>query len=663
MRKEITQYKLYDWQEKFSRAVSEFEEHRNDMEKFQRQYDGTLQPEKGKEVKCVYNFTKELVESAIDASVPTPKVEPTIKTEHNLQLAKIVEAMLTNEIKRLNLDPFNDTDERNTKIMGGDIALVEWNNYTKTHNTVGDIDLRLVRPTRFTPQDGVYDLKRMDYMFLDFEDTKDHIKDAYGVDVYDESVDESRTDDTDPEDTVTQVWAFFRNDKGTIGVFSWVGDTVIIDDEEYQGRAKEVCAVCGLTRPAGEDTCSCGSKTWETRHTDYEELAEDIERSDGSVIPAMDYARNEDGSYMMRDVEIPDTDIDPMTGEEVQKYEQLFDDKMNVIGEHPLTRIEQQAYTEPTRLPYYVPKVWPICVRKNISSDSQVFGESDVEMIFHLQMEANQVATKLSNKVKANGQILTKLKGSDFKFSNGLQVLELNTVDEKAAIDAVDLRFDATSDLNYMNQLYYWAKSLLGINDSAQGKADTTATSGRAKEAQISRAQARQSSKMVMKNSFYSDIYRAMFEYALAYMDEPRDYPFTSATGDDEAVVFNRYDFLEQDEFGNWYYNDQFIITIDQTGNIADNRAEVLEMMSNDFAAGLYGNPQDPETMLALWKDREALNYPNAKRMVARWQQKVEVKKQMEEMQQRMMQLQMQNNLSQPMPQQPQQGVQNGMQM
>lgn len=662
MERDYINFKLIDWQEKYSRAVSDFEDKRMDMEKYQLQYDGTLQPERGKEVKCVYNFTKELIESAIDPNVPSPKVEPTIKTERNLQLAKVVEAMLINEIKRLDLDPFNDMDERITKVMGGDVALVEWNNFTKTHNTVGDIDLRLIRPTRFTPQEGVYDIKRMDYLFLDFEDTKEHIKDAYGVDVYDESTDTARTNEDSPEDTVTQVWAFFRNDKGSIGVFSWVGDTVIIDDDEYQGRAEEVCEVCGLSRPAGEDTCSCGSKSWTHRHTDFELLEEDIVRNDGTIIPASDYARNDDGSYALQDVDVPVMDIDQTTGMDVPMYEQVFDDKMKPIGEMPMMRTEQQAYMVPTQIPYYVPHTWPVCIRKNISSDNDVFGESDAGMITQLQMEANEIATKLSNKVKASGQMLTKLKTSDFKFSNGLQVIELNTIDEKAAIDALDMRFDSSSDLNYMNQLYYWAKSLLGINDSAQGKADSTAVSGKAKEAQIQRAQARQSSKMVMKNSFYSDIYRAMFEYALAYMDEPRNYPFTDAAGDDEPVVFNRYDFLEQDEYGKWYYNDQFIISIDNTGNIADNRDAVLDLMNQDFNDGLYGDKADPETMLAFWKDRDSLNYPNAKRMVARWQKKVEQKKQMEAMQQRLMELQMQNNMSAPTPTVPQMGaVPNGM--
>ena len=203
--------KLSIWQERYDRAKNEFEEVRVQMEKNQKQYEGTLQPERGKETVTIYNFTKELIESAIDPAIPYPKVEPQIKTEENIQLARKIEAMLVNEIKRINLDPFNDLDERITKAMGGDVALIEWNTRIKTHNSVGDIDLRLIKPTRFIPQDGIFDVERMDYYFLDFEDTKQNIQRIYGVDVDAETVDPDRVSEQ-PDDVVTQKWAIYKNE-------------------------------------------------------------------------------------------------------------------------------------------------------------------------------------------------------------------------------------------------------------------------------------------------------------------------------------------------------------------------------------------------------------------------------------------------------------------
>jgi len=52
--------------------------------------------------------------------------------------------------------------------------------------------------------------------------------------------------------------------------------------------------------------------------------------------------------------------------------------------------------------------------------------------------------------------------------------------------------------------------------------------------------------------------------------------------------------------------------------------------MNKDFSEGLYGDKADPETTLNLWKDRESMGYPNAKRQVVRWQRKVEEYKEMQ---------------------------------
>lgn len=623
--------KLSVWQERYDRAKNEFDDIKMQMEKNQRQYEGTLQPERGKDTVTIYNFTKELIESAIDPTIPYPKVEPQIKTEENIELARKIEAMLVNEIKRLNLDPFNDLDERITKAMGGDVALIEWNTRIRTHNTVGDIDIRLIKPTRFVPQDGIFDIEHMDYYFLDFEDTKQNIQRIYGVDVDMETVDPDRVSEQ-PDDVVTQKWAIYKNESGGIGAFSWVGDVVLIDDEKFQQRSKKICARCGLPKPAGENKCSCGSAKWKTQHLDYEELEEDIMNGAGEIlVPATTTAKDEFGNLKYREEEVPVEEINPLTGQMEQQYEQIFDEKMNPIGDRPMTEVIRTAYEEPTKIPYYVPRHYPIAVRKNVSEEDAVFGESDAEMIFEMQDKANKLATRLIEKAFNSSQILAKPKMSSFNFENGLQVIEVDGPDELAQIKSIDLRFDTSQEIALINQLYFWAKSLLGINDSSQGKQDTTATSGRAKEAQISRAQARQASKVTMKESFYQQIYRGMFEFALAYMDEPRNYPFHTDTGDEEDIVFNRYEFLEQDEYGNWYYNDQFIIGTDAAGSSAENRQYNLEMMLADFQAGLYGNPQDPETILTFWKDRESMNYPNAKRQVSRWQQKVDEAKQMQQ--------------------------------
>lgn len=629
--------RLQEFKEKYQTALNAYEDKRSNFDLWQAQFDGVMQPAQGKKVKTPFNFSKELMESQIDSNVPASKVEADKPTDRNKQLAQIAEKMLRGEAKRLKFDLENDEDERTAKIHGGDLRLIEWDNTQKTHDAVGATNSLLIHPLQHVPQEGVFHAKLMDYQFATFEKTKSAIKKQYGKDVEDEGVDTQTAEPTMADEMVTQVICYYRNKKGGIGVFSWAGDTILIDDDEYNARGKQICAVCGETKPTGENKCICGSWKWEKRNLEFEELTEDIIRSDGSIIPAMSLATEDDGTPKLQDVEEPVYDQDAM-GNVYPVYDLQFDDQMNPIGEVPRMQTVQQTYYEPTKIPYYVPKAWPLVIRHNVSKYKDVLGDSDCELIREPQSEANKVGTRMTEKNEDAGGYLTKPKDLNFNFGNARrQIIELDSPDQKDMIDAIELKFDPTGDIMLINQYYQWAKSLLGINDSFQGKQDPTAQSGKAKEIQVMRALGRQESKIKMKNAFYAECYRVIFEYMLAYADEPRQYPSQNDEGEEEIITFNRYDFLEQDQYGNWFYNDEFTFTVDSQGNTQENREYVIETMNKDFSDGLYGDPADPETMLNLWKDRESMNYPNAKRQVARWQKKVEEFKAIQEMQAQMM--------------------------
>lgn len=628
MLKKKKDMKLEGWKEKYSSARNAYTDNIAQMQKNQKQYDGALQPE-GKDVDPIFNFTFELVESAIDNGVPQPKVESNIPSEKGDELARIIENMIKGEMKRLEFDVFNDEDERTTKICGGDIGLIEWDNSITTHDTVGALSIRPLPPIQFIPQEGVYHKKYMDYMFLTFEDTKARLEKRYSVNVDMEGIDQETAEPVTSDELATQVLCFYRNDRGNIGCFSWCGDTVLIDEEDYQARTQYVCAKCGRGRAIGEMECACGSKSYKRQNLYEEELQEDIEQYDGTVIPAMDYARDDDGEFLYEDVEEPVTEINPVTGMKEPVYRQIFDDSLNVMGEEPLTQQSSQPYMVPTKIPYYVPGDFPVCIRKNISKAKNVLGKSDVEVIYTAQDKTDKISTRLGDKVINGGRFLTKPKSLNFNFSNGQQIVEINKPDEKNMIDSIDLSFSPSGDIEAINTLYYWAKSMLGINESSQGKEDSTATSGRAKEAQISRALGRQQSKVVMKEAFYRDIFRSIFQFMLAYADEPRTYKTKDEEGRDEEVVFSRYDFLQQDDNGKWYYNDRFTFSVDSNGTANEDRQAVLEMMKEDYNAGLYGDPATTEAKLNYWRDREMMNYPNAGRQVKRWQKKYEEEQQM----------------------------------
>lgn len=621
------------WKDKYEIAKAAYSAELALMERSQSQYDGTMQPTSGKKTTTLYNATKELIETTIDSQIPMPKVEPNIPTEKNKKLARIIEDMLRFEVKRLRLAENNDEDERSTRVLGGQVYFTEWNNLIKTHNTVGATNVRMINARQFIPQTNIHRKEYMDYFFFDFEVTKDSIKKKYGIDVSEESMDAEKGTDVN-DDMVTQHYCFYRNGN-TTGCYSWVGDTDIINDPKYQQRGKRVCSRCGLTKSGNK--CSCGSTKFEKRNLEFEELTRDIVRSDGVVIPEMSWAKDDEGNIRYREVEVPETtqDLDE-TGNivEVPVFEQEFDDKMNVIGEKQAMRIEEEPYMEKTKIPYYYPKGFPICVRKNVSSSNRFMGNSDAEMIYEIQDKMNKVSTRMIDKLMKAGSIMKKPKNVNFNFNNEEQVVEFENMADAQGIGVINITFDINSDVQMMAYLYNTAKSMLGISDTFQGKADTTAKSGIAKEIQVQRALGRQESKSIMKNAAYSDLYRQIFEYNLAYADEPRHFESQTDEGEVEEGVFNRYDFLEQDEYGNWYYNDEFTFTTDSQGSSAENRQYVLQTMEMDFKSGLYGDPQNPESILQFWKDRETQNYPNAKRQVARWQKKVQEQKEKEEMMQ-----------------------------
>ena len=93
-----------------------------------------------------------------------------------------------------------------------------------------------------------YEIEQMDYIFVQTCQTKQAIRRKYGVDVADggEAQPEIRGEGAAPqEELVTQNIAYFRNEAGGIGLFSWVEDKVLDDYEDYQALHLKVCAVCG----------------------------------------------------------------------------------------------------------------------------------------------------------------------------------------------------------------------------------------------------------------------------------------------------------------------------------------------------------------------------------------------------------------------------------
>ena len=155
-------------------------------------------------------------------------------------------------------------------MLGGDFLLVEWNNQKGYHCTIGDLDVSNIHPKQVIPQPGITEIDKMDYIFIRTSQTKDYVKRRFGKDVSEEEeTDNDIREGVTSDDIVTVVTAYYKNEKGGIGLFRWCGDVVLEDMEDYQARRIEVCKECGT--PKTGDVCEkCGSKRFEVRTDDME---------------------------------------------------------------------------------------------------------------------------------------------------------------------------------------------------------------------------------------------------------------------------------------------------------------------------------------------------------------------------------------------------------
>lgn len=545
----------------------------------------------------VRNIVAENIESAVSSAIPQPKV--TARRKKDERLAKLIEDMLRNELDRLPMEYLNDQQERTVPIQGGGFFHVEWDNSQRSPGAVGEVTISLRHPKQVIPQAGVYtSIEDMDYIILKLPQTKRAIRRRYGVDMLDEGEGEpevrgissgsfqdspgmarviggcaanDRSGGLPAADMVTQYVAYYRNDKGGIGLYSWVNDTQLEDIADYQARRLRRCAHCGEIEPEdGSGVClRCGGRKWTDREEEFQELWEPVTRSDGSVIPGALPA------------------IDP---------------------ENPL-----MARMEPTRVPYYKPGVYPLVLQRNVSVFGQLLGESDADKIADQQNTVNRMEKKIIDRlVKAGSRIILPPNAGIRMDPEDNEIIHLRDAVDANMIQVKDFSGNLQYELAFLSQVYEEARQTLGITDSFQGRRDATAQSGKAKEFAAAQSAGRMESKRVLKDAAYADLFRLIFQFKLAYAGEPRPVVSRDSRGETVYGEFNRWDFLEQGEDGTWRWNDQFLFSTDTSAPLANNRERMWEETVSLFSAGCFGNPQDPETLIALWTKLELLHYPGA---------------------------------------------------
>lgn len=548
----------------------------------------------------VFNLIAENINSEIDINIPQPKVTAVRKQDE--PLAKMIEDFVRSEIERMHMEEMNDQQERIVPVQGGGYWLIGWDNEKRTHSTVGEVFSEVRHPKQILPQPGVYtSIEDMAFIAMEVPKTKEEILRRYGLDLSGESESDMTVKSADGAETatdmVTQVIIYYRNKAGGIGRYSYVNEHELENIEDYGARQRRRCAKCGATeqgterleasmptsageRPEGArkhrmDECPyCGSRKWEVDTDDYRTLTEDYVVQVGSVekvLPA---------------------------------YETVLDEFGQLIK------------GEPVKYPYYRSNMYPLILQRNISVFGQLLGESDVDLIEDQQNAVNWLNRKLDNRVhKAGTKISLPADVEITRERDDQEVIRLDRPEQAGQIGVFDFTGDLSQALAYRSEIYEEARRVLGITNSFQGREDTTATSGVAKQFAAQQSAGRLESKRRMKNAAYERIFELIFKTALANADEPRPMKWR----ENGQTVYGEFDpmaFYEQDDAGEWYVNDRFLFGTDSSTALASNRTGMWQETTAQYSAGTFGDPMQDDTRLLYWRIMEELHYPMAGMLV-----------------------------------------------
>lgn len=566
--------KLEMWQKRLHAAEEAYASELALMDARERAYKGTVEFSKlvenesvtESDIKHIRNVIGELIEAQVDSTVCQPKV--TALHPEDEKLAKLAEDDIRNEIERLQIKQINDLCERITPTQGGVLYLIEWDNTKRTHTTVGEIKLTPLHPKQVIPQDGVLtSIEDMDYIFVKLSQTKEYIRRKYGISLEDEDVHEEEPDirstdgDADSDDMLTQYLAYYRNDSGSIGLYSWVLNTEICDYEDYQARKERRCTACHEPEsPENEDgtrVCpKCGGTEFAHEDSEYEYITEPIETASG-VIEASPQA--------------------------------------------------------PIRVRYYKPNEYPIKLRRNVSQYGKFLGGSDVDMVYSQQQTINRVEKSIIDKLLDGGSIITLPPKANIKENNKhSNRVHLKNIEDRNYIGSYDFTNNITPDLNYLAQTYEEMRQMIGITDSFQGRKDATATSAVAKEFAAKQSAGRLESKREMKNAAWGEIFKTIFKFRLAYTDEVRPVRATDEMGRPIYEEFDRHKFIKRDAAGEYYYDDEFLFSVDAAASLASNREAMWQETRMNLQSGAFGDPASIETIILFWSKMETLHYPGA---------------------------------------------------
>ena len=563
--------KFDKWKELYDDAVSKKQPLTEKAKRRNLLYKGEAQPIdpttgrfSSKKADCKRNMCFELVETQINNGIPQPKVTP--RDPNNDNLASELEGYLQEETDRLKSEEINDNAERGTLKQGTAFYLVGWDETQNTPTTSGELFVKYYPFEKVFPQPGITRIEDAEYIFIEELVSVRKLKQ-----VYNKTVEES----AEYKGMNTLITVYYLHEKtGCLSRFGWIKDTdqVIFDDEDWELRKVKVCKECGEEMHSHTRCPLCGSDKAE---------------------------------YVSQELEILDD---------------------NLVSGDPTNPESMQVLAKAgTAIPYYKIKQLPFVLRKNISADGELYGVSDIDLLESNQISMNKILTKMEENVMKAGSFVTKPVGVNIPNTDEtLKVVNIKDPNMMKAFSVQTVQANMQQDNILQESFYQMGRDAIGITDSYQGKRDTTAESGKAKQVSAAQAAGRMESKRRMKDAAYAELYHLMFKFLLAYCDEPRVYAKMNPDGSYTKGKFSRYNYIKKDKDGNLYYDDRFLFSVDDASTLATNRTAMWQETTNNFASGTLGNPADPQTLLLYWNIMKGLNYPLAKLAITSLSQRME---------------------------------------
>ena len=553
--------RLECFRELYENARKAYSDILDELDENMQQYRGSAEIDGSHErASTVRNITYEIIESQVSSDIPHPKVEPSYYTDKRYANAVSIERLCQTVRDRLPFEVLNDLDERFTYIYGGSIFFVEWDNTLRHGKEIGGVRVHLISPTDFIPQPYVYDPSDMDYCFLRFTTTRDELIRKYGARPENLSNISTGTTAIGASHAAEVIVCFYRGESGEIGQFIFTGELTLKDIPSYYRRKRTVCKKC--SREA--HLCGC-----ETPHFTTVDLAvERISREVADGVSEDFLLRNSDGGIT---------------------------------------------------LPYYLPKRFPIVIRKNTSAKDSLLGQSDCRYIRPEQQAINKIESRILQKLLRSGVTPVVPEDANININNSVfgQIIKMKPGESMSQYGKVDTTPDISQDIEEAERLYNHSKRILGISDAYQGIGEYANESGVARRLRIQQASGRLESKRKMRYAAYAALDRIIFEHYLAFADEPRVLSYKDAYGRVHNECFNRYDFLIFDRSdGSFKYDDSYLFSVDYNAGTEYQREALWEKNLENLKSGTLGDPSAPHTLLRYWQCQERAHYPHARENV-----------------------------------------------